>query len=92
MNGHLLVKPIEHKSILPSEKGLYEEIGEVVAMPEMINGTINSPVQMSEIPNVGDKVFYDGWRSAKYPTGDNEDDFIWLVRFEDVRAIQKKDV
>ena len=91
VNGHLLVKPIEHKSILPSEKGLYEEIGEVVAMPEMINGTINSPVQMSEIPNVGDKVFFDGWRSAKYPTG-NDDEFITLVRWEDVRAVQKKDV
>lgn len=81
VNGHILVKPLEHKSILPSEKGLYEEIGEVIALP-MEGGAWS---------DIGDKVFFDGWRSAKYPTG-NDDEFITLVRWEDVRAVQKKDV
>ncbi len=79
VNGHILIKPLEHKSLLPTEKGQYDEIGEVVGFATEL--TI-SPLE------IGDRVFYDGWLAAKYPTGES-DEFFWLVPFKDVRAIQK---
>ena len=95
VNGHLLVKPVEHKSILPSEKGLYEEIGEIIEIASDIRAGYNykagGAADREAMIHIGDKVFFDGWRSAKYPTG-NDDEFITLVRWEDVRAVQKKDV
>lgn len=37
----------------------------------------------------GDKVFFDSWLAAKYPKPNaiSNDDFFWLVKFEDIRAI-----
>lgn len=90
INGHLLIKPKVHETLLPTEKGTYEEIGEVIMVSERIQGTINFPVQLGEIPSVGDEVYFDSWLSAKYPTGkDNE--FFYLVPFKDVRAIKRNE-
>jgi hypothetical protein len=86
-NGHLLVKPMIHQTLLPTEKGHFDEIGEVVdwAMPQ-------SREEWEFIANleVGDKVFYDSWLAAKYPSGEGDEE-IWLIPFKDVRAVQKKD-
>lgn len=72
VNGHLLIEPLEQESFIPSEQGTYQEIGVVVASGDC--GDV-SP---------GDKVYFDSWLAAKYPNGR---DFYWLVKWEDVRAI-----
>lgn len=80
INGHILIKPVVHKSILPTDKEVYEEMGEVIRLADDLKTNIE----------IGDFVFYDGWQDAKYKTG-NGDEIIRLVMFKDVRAIRKKD-
>ncbi len=72
-NGHLLIEPVEHKMFLPSHSGTYEEIGIVIDPGD-------APVKN------GDKVYFDSWLAAKYPK--NDDEFYWLVKWEDVRGVE----
>lgn len=81
INNHILIEPLKHESFMASEKGTYEEVGIVKAL---------NFVSIEDI-KVGDKVWFDSWLAAKYPTGKGEE-FFWLVRWEDVRAIEKPDV
>lgn len=87
VNGHLLVKPVKHESLLPTEKGQYDEIGEVIDWALPANKEEWDLIASIEI---GDKVFYDSWLAAHYPDQNNEEG-VWLVPFKDVRAVQKKD-
>jgi hypothetical protein len=79
VNGHLLIEPLEHEQFMSSTKGTYEEIGIVLAVDET-----------EFIPKKGDKVYFDSWLAAKYPAG--PDKFYWLVKWEDVRAIEHVEV
>ena len=89
INGHLLIKPKVHRTLLPTgERDVYEEIGIVIGVPGEIEGTIEFPVLGDEIPEIGDEVYFDKWLSAKFPTGEG-DEFFWLVPFKDVRAIKR---
>ena len=72
INGHILIEPLKHESFISSEKGVYEEIGTVLD-----NG--QNPVKN------GTKVYFDSWLAVRYPKNENE--FYWLVKWEDVRAI-----
>lgn len=86
VNSHLLIEPLKHDSFISSQKETYEEIGIVVAIPDsnhIINGF------ESELPKVGDRVYFDSWLAAKYPKNDTE--FYWLVKWEDVRGIEKNE-
>lgn len=92
VNGHLLIEPVKHESFMASQKGTYEEIGVVVAFDESLTEpgyTFNNP-QDNIAPKppvlVGDRVYFDSWLAAKYPKNDTE--FYWLVKWEDVRAIE----
>lgn len=76
INGHLLIQPLEHKTFLQGDKSTFEEIGIVLAVSK---GCLRV--------RVGYKVFFDSWLAAKFPKGD--DDFYWLVKYDDVRAIEK---
>lgn len=87
VNGHLLIKPLEHKTFLPTEKGTFEEIGIVLELPATLCGSSTSEYGHVE---KGDRVYFDGWLSAKFPTG-QEDEYFWLVPYKDVRAIQKNE-
>jgi co-chaperonin GroES (HSP10) len=81
VNSHLLIDPVKHDSFVVSQRETFEEIGVVVAVPEEMNIPATPPV------SVGDKVYFDSWLAAKFPK--NEDgDFYWLVKFEDVRAVE----
>lgn len=91
-----MIEPLKHQSLLPTEKGIYEEIGIVIDKAQIIAEGIYenwSPDMMKQLPcwkiNPGDKVFFDSWLAAKYPTG-IDDEFIWLVPFKDIRAVEKK--
>jgi co-chaperonin GroES (HSP10) len=84
INGHLLIEPLKHKTYLPSEHGTYQEIGIVLAVPP----------ESHFYTAVGDTVFFDSWLAAKFPKPDAEDDddYYWLVRWQDIRAIEKPNV
>lgn len=86
VNEHLLIEPIPHKTFLESEdgKGIYEEIGIVVKI-----GNIPSLKKEYALLKAGDKVYFDAWEGAKYPTGE-EGKFFWLVKWSDVKAIENK--
>ena len=81
INNHLIVEPVEHDRFISSTKGTYEEVGVVIAVP------FESP---KAIVQIGDKVYFDSWLAAKYPTGEGDKTF-WLVNYEDIRAVQKAD-
>lgn len=93
-NGHILIEPLKHESFMSSQKETYEEVGLVVDYDKgfILNridyggGQVIS--QFLEL-NIGDKVFFDSWLAAKFPKSDNE--FFWLVKWEDVRAIEHED-
>lgn len=87
VNGHLLIEPVKHESFMASQKGIYEEIGIVVAVASGINDTVGvSPLLVKPT----DRVFFDSWLAAKFPKNDNE--FYWLVKWEDVRAIEHAEI
>lgn len=74
VNGHILIEPVKHESFVASQKETYEEVGVVV---DDVNFELRK----------GDKVFFDSYLAAKYPTGEG-DEYFWLVKWEDVRAIE----
>lgn len=85
INGHILIEPLTHEGFISSQKETYEEIGTVIA----ISPSTTRDSMFEEYPDVGDKVYFDSWMAAKYPKDDNEDEFYWLVKYQDLRAIEK---
>ena len=79
INGHVLIKPLVHESLLPTEKGTYDEVGIIIDIAEDI---INS-FRLSE----NDKVWFDSWRASKHPTGES-DEYFWLVPHKDLKAVE----
>lgn len=78
INNHLLIEPVKHESFLASsDKDVYDEIGIVLE-------------SYSPQVKVGDKVYFDSWMAAKFPTGEG-DKYYWLVKLEDIRAIESND-
>lgn len=84
VNGHLLINPLKHDSFIASQKGIFEEIGIVLAIapPTRI---IITPTEGFDV-KVGDRVYFDSWLIARYPDGKGGE--LWLVKWEDVRAIE----
>ena len=69
------------------DKTTYEEIGIVVEVGKALPYDSQGNVYFI---NKGDKVFFDSWLAARYPTGNGED-FLWLVKWEDIRAVEYAD-
>lgn len=82
VNGHIVIEPVVHNSFIATQKEAYDEIGVVVAVPEIFD-----EIAASECPKIGQKVFFDSWLASKYPTGVG-DNYFWLVRYDDIRAIE----
>lgn len=83
VNGHLLIEPLTHKSFMESQRDTYEEIGVVLELP--IELDMLEPKEVKK----GDKVYFDSWLAAKYPKeGSTSDEYYWLVKWSDVRAIE----
>ena len=76
VNGHLLIEPLEHKQFMETGQQTFEEIGTIVGLPESLLGEVK----------LGDSVYFDSWLAARYPKSENE--FYWLVKWEDVRAVE----
>lgn len=95
VNGHILIEPIKYESFIASGKDQFEEIGIVVSVAEELREFINSSIKgfaykENAKVDIGDKVFFDSWKAAKYPH-DNDDGFYWLVEWKDVRAIERNE-
>lgn len=79
VNGHLIIEPLVHESFITSSKETYDEVGIVLAFDNSVSMKVN----------VGYKVYFDSWLAAKFP---KDDTFFWLVKWEDVRAIEHAEV
>lgn len=85
VNGHLLIEPVLHEGFMATQKETYEEIGIVIRTP-LAHGSETSSYGAVK---AGDKVYFDSWLAARYPKeGGKQDEFYWLVKWEDVRAIE----
>lgn len=79
INGHILIKPLTHDSFMQSQRETYEEVGTILAIDEFL--TTPQPLSL------GDKVYFDSWLAAKFPSDDPENPY-WMVKYEDIRAIE----
>lgn len=90
VNGHILIEPIKHESFMSTSKEIYEEVGIVVETAERLldqDHNLADSGKAGLYVKKGDKVYFDAWLAAKFPKNEKED--FWLVKFEDVRAIEK---
>lgn len=76
VNGHLIIEPVKQSGFVASSKEVYDEIGVVVEYDKAIEKELK-----------GARVYFDSWLAAKFPKGDSGE-FFWLVKWEDVRAIE----
>lgn len=81
VNDHLLIEPVVYEGFMLTDKEKYEEIGVVKALPR--EWLVASVRQV----NVGDKVYFDAWLAAKFPSDDKDKPY-WLVKWEDIRAVE----
>lgn len=102
INSHVLIQPlIQQRGIALTSKETFEEIGVVIdfdadlAAPQTVfsNNSISStngtPMEVN-VPFLqkGCKVFFDAWLAAKYPNPEKQGEYFWLVKYEDIRAIE----
>jgi len=79
VNGHLIIKPVVHDSFIATDKGTYDEVGIAISNP-------HPGMDFKK----GNKVYFDGWLAAKFPSG-VEGEYYWLVKWEDIRAVDSGD-
>jgi len=82
VNNHLLIKPVKHETFVQSQRETYEEIGTVLDFDPLITHALLA---------VGCKVYFDAWLAGKYPS-EVDDEFYWLVNFDDVKAIEHEPI
>jgi len=96
VNGHLLIEPVKHETFMASSRETYEEIGVVIEYDKAITGEYEDGTSVTYTTGVvpmrpkvqkGDKVYFDAWLAAKFP-GKDPDTFLWLVKWEDIRAVE----
>lgn len=83
VNGHLVIEPVAHETFISSQRETFEEKGLVLSIDPTFVETLG---KYDHFPKVGDVVFFDSWLAAKFPKG--EDEYYWLVKYEDVRAFE----
>lgn len=106
VNGHLLIEPLKQEEFIASDKTTFQEIGVVIDFDPALDPNWD-PIPHTGIPSnlypeiecpihKGDKVYFDSWLAAKYPTGEHDERgekrFYWLVKWEDVRMIEHAEV
>lgn len=99
INGHILIEPVVHESFIASGRDTYEEIGVVIDFDPAINpwaveetGEEGTASPFIDVPRgvilKGDRVYFDSWMAAKFPNKEKEGTFYWLVKIEDIRAVE----
>ena len=91
INEHVLIRPIEEKTVFQSSQQTFEERGEIIRLPERIcigfTGIFFLKPIWDELPlKIGQFVFFDSWTAAKYK--DSEGNEFWIVPFKHIRAIE----
>lgn len=87
VNGHIIIEPVEHSEFMASERSTYDEVGAIVDFDANLVILLGANSTKGLI--VGNKVFFDSWLAKKYPKqGGKLDEFVWLVKWEDVVAIE----
>ncbi len=81
VNGHLLIEPLVKEEFVSSTNEKFQEIGMILATPE------NWRLDMLPPAKIGDKVYFDAWLAAKFPS-ETIGEYYWLVKWEDIRAIE----
>jgi len=76
VNDHLLIEPVPRDSFMASVTERYQEIGTVID-----NSALSHPPP-------GTRVYFDAWLAKKYPKEGSETEFYWLVKYEDVTAVE----
>jgi hypothetical protein len=92
INKHVLIEPIGQKSLF--SPGKYEEKGKVIAISDDLKDLFQGfDKKGKDAIKKGLNVWFDSWLAGKYPTGEQDEDgeeiYFWLVRFEDIKAIEK---
>ncbi len=78
INSHVLIEPIVNDAFMASQSGTYQEVGVVIDVDAPLKDHIKT----------GDKVYFDSWMAAKFPKEGTTDEYYWLVKHEDIRAIE----
>lgn len=92
VNGHLLIEPLVNNTFMSTQNETFQEIGIVVdfdpalEQPRVALTSNGEGIEVIQSIRVGDKVYFDSWLAAKFPK--NESESYWLVKWEDVRAIE----
>lgn len=76
INKHLQIEPVTSTDFVASQKGLYEEIGTVVAVGDGV-----------DIP-VGSKVYFESWLAKKFPIPGETNKYHWFVPYDDIVAYE----
>lgn len=94
VNNHLLIEPLPQESFIASDRTTYQEIGVVIdAADTLLGPTMTTSTGIHRdfgMVKKGDKVYFDSWLAAKFPK--NETEYYWLVKWEDVRAVQHAEI
>lgn len=73
LNRYIQIEPQQTEGFIPSNGGLYNEIGTVIAIADGVSQL-----------NIGDTVYFDAWLALKYPKKDGT--FSWFVNFDNIIA------
>lgn len=86
VNNHLLIEPVKNEAFMASTIDTYQEIGVVIDVAPELTSAIAPVLVRKNI--IGARVYFDSWLAAKFPKEGTTDEFYWLVKWEDVRAIE----
>ncbi len=86
VNGHLLIEPVKHQSFIAQTNDTYQEIGVIIDASPDVMAEIDMFHTELDLKR-GTRVYFDSWLAAKYPK-DDKGGYYWLVKWEDVRAIE----
>lgn len=88
VNKHVLIELVKHETFIMDDAQKYEEIGTVIDFDES-EGFLEN-LEDWELKK-GYKVYFDGWLAAKFPNPKDPENPYWLVKWEDIRAIEPQD-
>jgi len=91
VNGHILIEPIKHEEFIVTFNDKMQEIGTVIDYADdLVTAELGTGLEYTPVVKKGDVVYFDAWLAAKYPKEGSTDEYYWLVKWDDVRAIHAK--
>lgn len=88
INRHVLIEPVVHKQFVSTGRDKYEEIGKVISFdPALVTYPTGSSIVETHELQEGCYVYFDAWLASKFQKA-NTNEFYWLVKYDDIRAIE----